>query len=77
MHGQSGCSNHCTYGGAAACIPAGDAWLADNVPPILDFLESHDGVLFIVWDEPEGQDVTQPFIVAGPASGSGTRARSR
>jgi len=65
MHGNRACDNGCTSEGAPACIAAGDAWLAENVPPILAYLEHHDGVLLIVWDESEGAD-TQPFVVAGP-----------
>ena len=47
MHGDSSCpwSN---------VIAAGDAWLSANLPPIIDFVNAHQGVLFIVWDEPEG-----------------------
>ncbi|MBX7101638.1 MAG: alkaline phosphatase family protein, partial [Myxococcaceae bacterium] len=66
MHGAAGCSNGCTSGTAATCVGAGDQWLATNVPPILNFLATHEGVLFIVWDEPEGSDTKQPFVAVGP-----------
>jgi phosphatidylinositol-3-phosphatase len=66
MHGASGCMNGCNSTTADLCIPAGDAWLAANVPPIINYVNQHDGVLFIVWDEPEGTVNTQPFIVVGP-----------
>lgn len=66
MHGAAGCANGCTSGTAATCVSAGDQWLATNVPPILNFLSTHEGVLFIVWDEPEGNDTKQPFVVVGP-----------
>lgn len=66
MHGDSACTNGCTSGLTInACIAAGDSWLAANVPPIIDFMNAHGGVLFIVWDEP-ALATTQPFIVVGP-----------
>ena len=66
MHGASGCSNGCTGGLTLnACIAGGDAWLAANVPPIINFLNTHGGVLLIVWDEPALASTT-PFIVVGP-----------
>ena len=65
MHGKSSCTNGCTSSSATACISAGDSWLADNVPPIIQFINEHGGVLFIVWDETEGENA-QPFLVVGP-----------
>lgn len=65
MHGDASCTNGCTSGTAAACVSTGDAWLAANVPPIIDYMNVHGGVLFIVWDEPEAS-TTQPFLVIGP-----------
>ena len=66
MHGSSACSNGCTSGfTGAACIGAGDAWLAANVPPLIAFMNAHGGVLFIVWDEP-ALSSTVPFLVVGP-----------
>lgn len=58
MHGASGCPDRDT-------VHAGDAWLQDNLPPLLSFVTAHDGVIFIVWDEPD-RTTTQPFIVLGP-----------
>lgn len=65
MHGKSSCTNGCTSSTASGCISAGDSWLHDNVPPIIDFINQHGGVLFIVWDETEGS-AAQPFLVIGP-----------
>ncbi len=66
MHGATGCSNGCTSGlTISACISGGDTWLAAAVPPIVTFLQSHGGVLFIVWDEP-ALSTTTPFIAIGP-----------
>ncbi|MFL5319296.1 MAG: alkaline phosphatase family protein [Myxococcaceae bacterium] len=65
MHGDGSCTNGCTSGTAAACVSQGDAWLATNVPPIINFMNAHGGVLFIIWDEPEAQP-TEPFLVVGP-----------
>jgi phospholipase C len=65
MHGDASCTNGCTSGTSAACISAGDAWLAAIVPAIIAYMTAHGGVLFIVWDEPEN-NTTQPFLVVGP-----------
>jgi hypothetical protein len=35
-------------------------------PAILDYVNAHDGALFIVWDEPEGSTGNIPLIVLGP-----------
>ena len=35
------------------------------VPVIRSYLDAHDGVLMIVWDEPESTG-TQPFVIIGP-----------
>ena len=58
MHGQSGCPN-------ANTIQAGDQWLAANLPPIIDFVSAHNGVIFIVWDE-GAVTLTMPFFAIGP-----------
>jgi hypothetical protein len=64
MHGAS-CSNGCSTSGSSACIAAGDSWLQTNLPPIISFVNAHQGVIFLVWDEPESNP-TQPFLVIGP-----------
>jgi hypothetical protein len=63
MHGALGClANMCLA--VTGCVSAGDAWLMSNVPPILNYLSTHDGVLIIVWDEPASTG-TQPFVILG------------
>jgi phospholipase C len=57
-------SNSCT--GSSDPIKQGDTWLSQNVPPILAYINTHQGVLFIVWDEPVGSTGTIPLIVLGP-----------
>ena len=44
MHGATGCPD-------SNWIRAGDAWLGENLPPILAFAEAHAGVVFVLWDE--------------------------
>jgi hypothetical protein len=65
MHGGS-CSNLClgsfTLG---ACVSAADSWLQAVVPSIITYINAHDGVLMLVWDEPESTGV-QPFVIIGP-----------
>ena len=57
-------SNFCS--GFFDPIKQGDTWLSDNVPAILDYINTHSGALFIVWDEPEGSTGHIPLIVLGP-----------
>jgi phospholipase C len=67
MHGASGCSSN--------LVKAGDDWLSMAVPPILKYLSSHGGVLFLTWDEGEGS-TRVPFIAAGPGVKKGGHAGS-
>jgi len=58
--------------GAPACPPgdlvrAGDDWLSVHVPPLIDFVKVHGGVVFVVWDE--GSSL--PFFAAGPGVKAG------
>jgi hypothetical protein len=59
MHGDSSCPS-------GDPIAMGDAWLAANLPPIIDYVNAHSGVIFIVWDEPEGGSPVMPFFAIGP-----------
>ena len=59
MHGGSGCPS-------GDPIAIGDAWLASNLPPLIDYVNAHAGVIFIVWDEPEGGSNLIPFFAIGP-----------
>jgi hypothetical protein len=59
MHGAAGCPG-------SDVIAAGDQWLAQNLPPIINFVNANAGVIFIVWDEPEGGSNLIPFIAIGP-----------
>jgi hypothetical protein len=58
MHGASGCPD-------SNWIRAGDAWLGDNVPPILAFAEAHAGLVFVLWDEGDATGHL-PFVALGP-----------
>ena len=60
MHGDSSCPS------SGDVIAIGDAWLAANLPPIIDYVNAHSGVIFIVWDEPEGGSTLIPFFAIGP-----------
>lgn len=57
-------SNTCS--GSSDPIKQGDTWLSQNVPAIINYVNAHQGVLFIVWDEPAGSTGTIPLIVVGP-----------
>jgi hypothetical protein len=54
-------------------IRSGDNWLAAAVPPIINYINAHKGVLFIVWDEGES-DPKIPFVVIGPKVKPGNSA---
>ena len=58
MHGATGCPE-------SNLIRAGDDWLAANLPPVLDYIAQHRGVLFITWDEGENT-LAPPFVALGP-----------
>jgi hypothetical protein len=57
-------SNSCS--GSSDPIKQGDTWLSQFVPPIINYVNAHQGVLFIIWDEPEGSTGMVPLIVIGP-----------
>jgi hypothetical protein len=59
MHGAAGCPG-------SDDVLSGDQWLAANLPPIIDFANANDGVVFLVWDEPTGGSALIPFIAVGP-----------
>lgn len=64
MHGANGC-------GGSGDIARGDQWLQTNLPPVIDFLKSHSGVVFVVWDEAEGTSNLTPFLAVGPTVKTG------
>jgi hypothetical protein len=59
MHGDPSCPS-------GDPITLGDNWLATNLPPLIDYANAHAGVIFLVWDEPEGGSTVMPFIAIGP-----------
>ena len=59
MHGQSGCSDSNT-------VRAGDTWLRNELPRILDYADEHAGVVFITWDE-GSSTLKMPFLALGPS----------
>ena len=55
--------------GARACpdgtVRIGDRWLEKHLPALIRYVDAHDGVVFLTWDE--GEDTLQmPFIAIGP-----------
>jgi len=63
MHGATGCPN-------SNRTRSGDDWLAANLPPLIDFVDANDGVIFIIWEEGD-HTATVPFIAVGPRVKSG------
>jgi phosphatidylinositol-3-phosphatase len=51
---------------------SGDKWLRSNLPPILDYADRNDGVVFLVWDEGSLNDGILPFFAFGPSVKAGT-----
>jgi hypothetical protein len=62
MHGDSGCPQGTNV---AMNIQAGDTWLSQELPRILDYANAHDGVVFITWDEGDSSNLI-PFLALGP-----------
>jgi hypothetical protein len=60
MHGQSGCPDSNT-------VRAGDNWLSTELPRILNYANSHAGVVFITWDE-GSSTLKMPFLTLGPSA---------
>jgi hypothetical protein len=58
MHGAAGCPNSNT-------IRSGDDWLSTNLPPLIDYVNGHEGVIFVVWDEGSAT-LKIPFLAIGP-----------
>ncbi len=58
MHGAAGCPNSNT-------IRSGDDWLGANLPPLIDYVNGHEGVIFVVWDEGSAT-LKIPFLAIGP-----------
>lgn len=58
MHGDSGCPN-------SNEIKSGDNWLKRNLPQIIDYVNAHQGAIFLVWDEGDNTNLI-PFIAIGP-----------
>jgi acid phosphatase len=59
MHGDSSCPS-------GDPITLGDQWLQANLPPLIDYVNANSGVIFLVWDEPEGGGSLIPFLAIGP-----------
>jgi phospholipase C len=53
--------------GHADCPPddTADRWLQATLPPILSYVDAHEGVLLLVWDEAHA-GLVLPFIALGP-----------
>ncbi len=59
MHGATGCPG-------SDDIRRGDNWLAAALPPLIDYANANDSVIFVVWDEPVGGSTLIPFVAIGP-----------
>jgi phosphatidylinositol-3-phosphatase len=50
---------------------SGDTWLRENLPPLLDYVDRNDGLVFLVWDEGSLSDGVLPFYAFGPSVKAG------
>lgn len=62
MHGDLGCPQGTA---TAANIQAGDTFLSQELPRILDYANANDGVVLIIWDEGDSSNLI-PFLALGP-----------
>jgi hypothetical protein len=67
MHGASGCPSGTNV---KANIKAGDTWLSQELPNILSYANSHDGVVYVIWDEGSSNQLI-PFLLLGPHAKTG------
>lgn len=56
--------------GSKSRVRNGDDWLKAELPAMIDWVNGHDGVIFLVWDE--GHETRKlPFLAIGPQVKSG------
>jgi hypothetical protein len=58
MHGARNCPGDRT-------IRIGDDWLQAELPALISYVNAHEGVIFLTWDEGEGTP-QMPFVAIGP-----------
>jgi phosphatidylinositol-3-phosphatase len=61
-------------------LSAGDKWLSDNLPRIIAWDRSHDGLLVVTWDEAEPDNDASnhiPTLLVGPMVRSGADSLQR
>ncbi len=56
-HGQPDCAND-------NAPQSADQWLSESLPSLIEFADTHDAVIFLVWDEGAGSEL-MPFIAVG------------
>jgi hypothetical protein len=70
---NDGHDNPCA-GGSPGGLARADLWLSRNVPALLAYLRSHDGLLLITFDEASATD-TSGCCTGGPGGGPGAGGR--
>jgi len=54
-------------------VASGDAWLSKNIPSIIAYNQSHNGLLILTWDEGEYSSSNHVVtILAGPLVNAGS-----
>ena len=61
MHGALNCPSGIFDAGN---IKAGDTWLKNELPRIIDYAKTHDALIFVTWDEGNSDNLI-PFIALG------------
>jgi phospholipase C len=70
---HDGHDNPCA-GATTGGLAAADLWLSQNVPPLLAYLQAHNGLLLITFDEAASSD-TSGCCTGGPGGGPGIGGR--
>jgi len=70
MHGGLFCPSGL---GSSANIKAGDTWLSNELPRIIEYAKTHDAVIFLTWDEGSATNLI-PFLALGTKVKPGTSA---
>jgi hypothetical protein len=68
MHGSLSCPSGIS---SSSNIKAGDTWLSQELPRIIEYANTHDAVIFLTWDEGSSTNLI-PFLALGAHVKPGT-----
>ncbi len=70
MHGDAQCAQGTATAGN---IKAGDTWLSQELPALINYSHTHDALIFIIWDEGDTTNLI-PFLAIGTHVKAGVSA---